>query len=125
MFMNLPAINAPSANMDSYAGANPSATETIPWQKSTNLSKVAVVLLKSGKEIHSEGEESILELAEIEGVRIRNSCRSGVCGSCKKRKLEGEVRVEVEPEGLSESEHQEGYILTCISYPIGRVVIDA
>ncbi|NEQ19636.1 MAG: 2Fe-2S iron-sulfur cluster binding domain-containing protein [Microcoleus sp. SIO2G3] len=40
-------------------------------------------------------------------------------------KLHGHVDLEGEPEGLDESERQEGYILTCISYPIGRVVIDA
>ncbi|NJM71661.1 MAG: 2Fe-2S iron-sulfur cluster binding domain-containing protein [Scytonema sp. RU_4_4] len=55
-----------------------------------------------------------------------SSCRSGVCGTCKKRKLEGEVKMEgYDPEVLEESDRQEGYILTCISYPVGRVVIDA
>jgi ferredoxin-NADP reductase/ferredoxin len=101
------------------------ATPTPTLPKSTSSSKTSVVFSKSGKEVDSDGEEAILDLADQEGVKIRSSCRAGVCGSCKKRKLEGEVRLEGEPGGLEESELQEGYILTCISYPIGKVVIDA
>jgi ferredoxin-NADP reductase/ferredoxin/pSer/pThr/pTyr-binding forkhead associated (FHA) protein len=98
-------------------------TPTLP--KSTSSGKTVVVFSKSGKEVDADGEEPILDLADQAGVKIRSSCRAGVCGSCKKRKLEGEVRLEGEPEGLEEGEAQEGYILTCISYPIGKVVIDA
>ena len=88
-------------------------------------SQSSVVFSRSGIEITSDGEEPILNLAEQQGLKIRSSCRSGVCGSCKKLKLHGQVQLEGEPEGLEETERQEGYILTCISYPIGRVVIDA
>ncbi|OKH52589.1 flavodoxin [Calothrix sp. HK-06] len=84
-----------------------------------------LVFKKSGKEVICDGEENILSIAELEGVKIRNSCRAGTCGSCKKLKIKGDLRLEAEPEGLDESEIQEGYILTCISYPQGKVVIDA
>ncbi|KAB8331898.1 FHA domain-containing protein [Scytonema tolypothrichoides VB-61278] len=87
--------------------------------------KSSVIFSQSRIEAYSDGEESILNLAEQQGVRIRNSCRSGVCGSCKKLKLQGQIYTEGEPEALEESERQQGYVLTCISYPIGRVVIDA
>lgn len=96
----------------------------IPIASASTSSKLAVVFAKSGKEIDCDGEDPILNLAEQEGVKIRSSCRSGSCGSCKKRKLEGEIKYSAEPEGLEEEERQE-YILTCISYPVGRVVIDA
>jgi ferredoxin-NADP reductase/ferredoxin len=97
-----------------------------PVPSPSTSSQIAVVFSKSGKEVTSDGEDPILNLAEQEGVKIRSSCRSGNCGTCKKRKLEGEVTMEgYDPEALEESERQEGYILTCISYPKGRVVIDA
>lgn len=85
----------------------------------------SVVFAKSSKEISCSGEDPILELAEQEGIEIDSSCRSGVCGSCKTRKLGGEVKYEVDPDALDDSEQEEGYILTCIAHPIGRVVIDA
>lgn len=84
-----------------------------------------LVFSKSGKEITCTGEDPILELAEQEGVAIDSSCRSGVCGSCKTRKLQGEVKYSGEPDALDENEQEEGYILTCIAHPIERVVIDA
>jgi glycine betaine catabolism B len=89
-------------------------------------SQLAVIFSKSGKEVSCDGEECILEIAEQEGVKIRSSCRAGSCGSCKKLKTAGEVRMEnFDPEALEPEEQAAGYILTCISYPIGRVVIEA
>ena len=86
---------------------------------------LAVVFAKSGKEVTCDGQDSILNLAEQEGVNIDSSCRSGVCGTCKQRKLEGEVKYQGDPDALDDSERDEGYILTCIAYPVGRVLIDA
>ena len=80
---------------------------------------------QSGKEVPCDGEESILEMAEQQGVKSRSSCKQGACGACKKRKLEGEVKYETNPEALDSSEQEAGYILTCVSYPVGRVVIEA
>jgi glycine betaine catabolism B len=84
-----------------------------------------VVFSLSGKEGVFAEVESILELAEQEGVKIRSNCRQGVCGACKKRKLEGEVRYESEPEALEPDELAAGFILTCVACPMGRVVIEA
>ncbi|MBD2608088.1 FHA domain-containing protein [Scytonema hofmannii FACHB-248] len=126
MMRNLSTETVPASNGSDRVAVSVSVaapTPTLP--KSTSSSKTVVVFSKSGKEVDADGEEPILDLADQAGVKIRSSCRAGVCGSCKKRKLEGEVRLEGEPEGLEESEVQEGYILTCISYPIGKVVIDA
>jgi glycine betaine catabolism B len=85
-----------------------------------------IVFAKSGQNVACDGEESVLEVAESAEVKIRSSCRSGNCGTCKKRKLEGNVRMgDFDPGALEESEQAEGFILTCISFPEGRVVIDA
>jgi glycine betaine catabolism B len=90
------------------------------------ISQIMVVFAKSGQNISCDGDESILEVAESQGVKIRSSCRSGNCGTCKKRKLEGQVRMgDFDPEALEESEQAEGFILTCVAYPQNRVVIDA
>ncbi|NJL20860.1 MAG: 2Fe-2S iron-sulfur cluster binding domain-containing protein [Leptolyngbyaceae cyanobacterium SM1_3_5] len=80
---------------------------------------------QSQKEAISDGTESILELAEQVGVKIRSNCKQGVCGACKKRKLEGVVRYDSEPDGLEESDKETGFVLTCIASPIDRVVIEA
>jgi glycine betaine catabolism B len=90
------------------------------------IGQMMVVFAKSGQNVSCDGEESVLEIAESQGVKIRSSCRSGNCGTCKKRKIEGTVRMgDFDPEVLEQDEQDEGFILTCISYPRGRVVIDA
>ncbi|MBD3884513.1 FHA domain-containing protein [Phormidium tenue FACHB-886] len=101
------------------AAPNKSASKSAP------ASSPVVLFSKSGKEVAAEGSESILELAEQEGVKIRSNCRQGVCGACKKRKLEGEVRYDCEPDALEPDDRAAGYILTCAAVPVGRVVVEA
>ncbi len=79
-------------------------------------------LKKSGKEVNCDCEESILELADQAGVKIRNRCR---VGSCKKKKLKGEVGMEgYAPEALEPLEKDAGSSLCCIAFPKGKVIID-
>jgi glycine betaine catabolism B len=90
------------------------------------IGQITIVFAKSGQNVVCDGEDSVLEVAESQGVKIRSSCRSGNCGTCKKRKLEGKVRMgDFDPEALEESEQEEGFILTCVAFPEGRVVMDA
>ncbi|MDB9375186.1 FAD-binding oxidoreductase [Nodularia sphaerocarpa] len=125
MLNNLLTVPSPSLSIERNSPAIASVTAPVPTPTPSASSQTAVLFSKSGKEVTSDGEDSILELAEQEGVKIRSSCRAGSCGACKKRKLQGEIKYSGEPEAIEESEQQEGYILTCISYPIGKVVIDA
>jgi glycine betaine catabolism B len=84
-----------------------------------------VVFSQSAKEVAGDGSESILELAEQEGIKIRSNCRQGVCGACKKRKSEGEIRYDSNPDALEPGDREAGYVLTCVACPVGRVVIEA
>ena len=83
-----------------------------------------VVFAQSGLEGASDGETTILDLAEELGVPIPSACRSGVCGTCKVKKTEGEVEEDEQADGLEPDEIEAGYILTCVSRPKGRVVLD-
>ena len=86
---------------------------------------VVVRLNQSGKDIETTTQESILDAAESVGVELESSCRSGSCGSCKYRLLEGEITYDGDPDGLDEEEQAEGYVLTCIANPKGNLVLDA
>jgi ferredoxin len=97
-----------------------------PPQVSTPSSTSSTLLFSSaGKQTEHDGSESVLELAEQLGVKIRSGCRQGVCGACKKRKLEGEVRYNIEPDALEPSDRDAGCILTCVAFPVGKVVVEA
>ncbi|MGK7957469.1 MAG: 2Fe-2S iron-sulfur cluster-binding protein [Crocosphaera sp.] len=84
-----------------------------------------VVFAKSENEVLCDQQISLLELAEEEMIEIDSSCRSGGCGSCKVKKIEGNIRYEGDADGLDPNDQEEGYILTCIAYPQGKVIIDA
>ena len=77
-----------------------------------------IVFTKSGQEVSCDGEETILEVAKGKGINLPHACGQGVCGQCKLRKLEGEVCYEQEPSC------EEGFVLTCIAQPLGRVAIE-
>lgn len=68
--------------------------------------------------------QTILQAARSAGVRIPAACESGICGTCKTRKLSGEVRMTHEG-GIMDEEVEEGYILACCSIPLGQVEVEA
>ncbi|MBF2002818.1 MAG: FHA domain-containing protein [Synechococcales cyanobacterium M58_A2018_015] len=103
----------------------PKSAAAAPPSTAPSSSQSVVVFTQSGKEVPSGSDESILDLAEQAGVKIRSNCRQGVCGACKKRKLEGEIQYAQEPEALDADEQAAGYILTCVAASVGRVLIEA
>ena len=68
--------------------------------------------------------DTVLQAARAAGVAIPYGCSMGVCGSCRIRKLSGEVHM-VHNGGISEDEVEEGYILACCSHPRGTVTLEA
>ena len=114
---------AKAAKVSNSPKTSPSK-ETAPSTPDTST-QTAISFVESGKTVTCDGEESILEVAQQEGVSMRGGCLQGVCGVCKARKQKGEVRYEAEPDGLDSSEREGGYILPCVAYPVGEVEIIA
>jgi len=80
-----------------------------------------VVFANSGKEVNCSPEESLLEVAEKIGVSIPSACRSGNCGICKQKLIEGEVNYEQETNYKCEDDE----VLCCVAKPLGKVAIGA
>ena len=84
-----------------------------------------VTFQKSGKVLEWNGRfESILELAEDNGIEIEYECRQGFCGTCKVKLLSGEVDMDIE-DGLEDEDREEGFILTCVAVPKSDIVLEA
>ena len=96
-----------------------------PDQSQPASAPAEISFAKSGKQVICDGLESILDVAEREGIEIPSSCRSGTCGTCKQKLLEGQVEYDGDPEALEDSDREQGFILTCIGRPVGKVAIDA
>lgn len=70
-----------------------------------------------GRTIEVPANRPILEAAEEAGLDLPYQCRMGVCGVCSALRVEeGEVD-QTEGMFLSDSEKEEGYVLTCTARP--------
>lgn len=66
--------------------------------------------------------KAILETALDQGIDLPYSCQSGLCTACRGKALSGKVKLD-EEEGLSKSEREEGYVLTCVGHPLTDDVV--
>jgi ring-1,2-phenylacetyl-CoA epoxidase subunit PaaE len=65
----------------------------------------------------TEGQPSILDAASAAGLEVPFSCTSGVCGTCRAKCVEGEVRME-RNFALDKNELAAGFVLTCQAHPL-------
>ena len=69
------------------------------------------------KEITVKPEQTILIATQDAGLDPPYSCCVGVCTTCRAKLRSGKASME-EREGLSDTEIDEGYILTCQAHPL-------
>ena len=69
-------------------------------------------------------DTTVLEAAEASSIELPYECRSGICGQCKARLIEGAVAMDCE-DALSASEKTNGWILACQARPRSNLVVDA
>ncbi|WP_321935892.1 pyridoxamine 5'-phosphate oxidase family protein [Paraburkholderia sp. J8-2] len=81
-----------------------------------------VTFARTGKKVHWEPQQgSLLDAAERCGTNAASNCRSGMCGTCAARVLEGGVEYDEAPE----FDVEPGYALICVGHPAaGGVTLD-
>jgi ferredoxin-NADP reductase len=73
-----------------------------------------VTFSRSARSVEWNGHhDSLLNMAEAEGVEVESGCRAGSCGSCLSRIEKGEVEYSQEPI----ADVTQGHCLLCISSP--------
>jgi ferredoxin-NADP reductase len=81
-----------------------------------------VKLQRSGRTLTWNGQEtSLLDFVERHGVEVASGCRSGGCGSCETRLLEGRVQYAQAPD----HEVAPGHCLLCVGRPASALVLEA
>ncbi len=103
-------------------------TSPLPLEPEVEIEESEVVDAKAI--IHLDGQrfeievpagKSILEAALDAGLDPPYACQQGICCTCRAQLYKGNVDLR-EREGLSDDEIDEGFILTCQSYPTTKVV---
>ncbi|APW40512.1 hypothetical protein RD110_06425 [Rhodoferax koreense] len=79
--------------------------------------------LVSGATFPAPADLPLLVAAEHAGLNPPSSCRNGTCRTCIAQLTQGQVRYRIQWPGLSAEEKAEGYILPCVAYPVGDVVL--
>ncbi len=102
--------------------------ENLPDGKAGNSSakvnaKIKVIQYGIETEFNLKTEgSSILDAAIDAGVDAPFSCKGAVCCTCRAKVLEGKVKMDANF-ALTESEVEQGYILTCQAHPLTESVV--
>jgi ring-1,2-phenylacetyl-CoA epoxidase subunit PaaE len=79
-----------------------------------------VVSIKYGRSLHKvnvAAGQTILEAALDQDIDLPYSCQSGMCTACMGKCKTGQVKMS-DPDGLSENEIKQGFVLTCVGRPL-------
>ena len=104
----------------------PQAEEnSLPQQASVSeASATNVTFSVSHKVVPLLSGQTILEAGEAAGLDLDFECRSGVCGTCKKRLLAGSVNMDAE-DALSPKDKADNIILLCQAKARRSVTVEA
>ncbi|ANQ50314.1 ferredoxin--NADP reductase [Flammeovirga sp. MY04] len=88
-----------------------------------DLGDEMITLVVDGEEhqVEAKAGVSILDAGLDAGLDIPYSCQNGVCTACKGKCVSGKVEMG-DSVALSQSEKNEGYVLTCISHAVSKDV---
>lgn len=88
--------------------------------------KFNLKVIQCGKEynIETSADESILIAIERAGIAAPSRCRSGECGWCRSKLVEGKVYVPEKTDGRRRADIEFNYIHPCSSFAMSDIVID-
>lgn len=85
-----------------------------------------ITVQPSGRSYQAGADETLLAAGIRQGIGLPYGCKDGACGSCKCRKLEGQVvHGEHQSKALGADEEAAGYVLTCCARPLSDVVLES
>lgn len=104
-----------------------STTHPLPHEANEDdgsLKTQEVTILYEGSEykIEVQPHQTILEAALELDIDLPYSCQAGMCTACMGKCTSGKVHLD-EEDGLTKSELQAGFILTCVAHPLTKNVV--
>ena len=85
-----------------------------------------ITVQPSGRSFSAEADEFVLAAAIRQGIGMPYGCRDGACGSCKCKKLEGQVEHGPhQSKALNEMEEANGMMLACCAKPLSDLILES
>lgn len=103
---------------------NPDKNADYPVKAKGNRFNLTVIIRDEKYEIECDANETVLNAIERAGIKAPAKCRSGVCGYCHSRLIDGKVYVPKSVDGRRLADYDYGYVHPCCSFPISNVTID-
>lgn len=119
-------LGVPKARVrfESFGGASATRRPARKTQQDARGTPHKVSFSQSRKTAEVPPGSTVLDVAESVDVEIEWSCRTGTCGSCAVKLLEGSVEMEID-DGLDSEDRSAGLILACQAIPTSDVVVEA
>ena len=86
--------------------------------------KITVRIAGNEQTITASADTSILRSLEAAGIAAPAHCRSGECGWCHSKLINGEVYCPKSVDGRREADYLYGYIHPCCSYPLSDLTLE-
>ena len=111
-------------HQESFAAAVPSEADAPVLTDVTpnELAEAEIIFATSNVTAPCAETDTVLAVAKRAGLNIPSGCTFGLCGTCKVKKLSGEVHM-VHNGGISDDDIAAGYILACCSNPMGKISV--
>ncbi len=107
------------------AGTDAGVGAVVHEAKPGDAEEARITIVRDGlrREITVRKQQpSILDAAAAAGMEVPFSCTSGVCGTCRAKLVEGEVRME-RNFALDKAEVAAGFVLCCQAHPLTERVV--
>ena len=86
----------------------------------------SVTVQPSGRHFTAQADETLLSAGLRQGIGLPYGCKDGACGSCKSKKISGDlVMSEYQSKALSDTEKEQGYVLTCRATATSDLVLES
>lgn len=85
-----------------------------------------ITVQPSGRTFSAQSDETLLAAGLRQGIGMPYGCKDGACGSCKCKKISGEVtHGNHQEKALSAAEEANGFVLTCCATAQSDVVLES
>jgi len=122
--LSLDALNIPKENIfkESFVQGTIDKATKEPAKAGKGSDYEVTILFDDEEHVFTvPADKTILETALDADIDLPFSCQSGLCTACRGRLLSGTMHLD-EDEGLSDSEKEDGYVLTCVGHPTSENV---